>query len=227
MQQITGDEYMILKNMACEQIKQYMITNRLQPGAKLPTERDLAEMLGVSRTVVREALGTLETLGYIIKQQGKGIFVKKPDLSPLFHEMLSLWSGDEHQLQNVRNFRIMLEQSAIEWIISNATTVDLDRLYGIIEQSERAAISVKEFLSLDYAFHRELLSLTGNPLFIQLTDVINRYFEMIELKAQNPDVSTVEAFAVTVREHRKLVDLIKAKRKAEAVQMLIHHLDRQ
>ncbi len=224
MEQITNDEYMILKNMACEQIKQYIVTNRLQPGAKLPTERDLAEMLGVSRTVVREALGTLETLGYIYKKQGKGIFVKVPDLSPLFHEMLSLWSGDEQQLTNILNFRIMLEQAAIESIITSATSADLDRLYAIIEQSERATGSFKEIVKLDYDFHRELLSLTGNPLFIQLTDVINRYFEMIA--GNDRDSDAADRAAVTNQEHRQLVDLIQAKEKAAAVQLIIQHLSK-
>ncbi|MDF2722383.1 MAG: GntR family transcriptional regulator [Paenibacillus sp.] len=225
MEQITSEDYMILKNMACEKIKSYILSNQLQPGAKLPTERNLAEVLGVSRTVVREALGMLETLGYIEKTQGKGIFVKEPDLSPLFQEMLLHWSGHEDQGRNIRNFRIILEQAAVEWISKNATSADLNRLYTVIEESEQRPLTIKEFIKHDYRFHRELLSMTDNPLFIQLTDVIHKYFQLIEMKEQYR-VNPQEAIAKTNKEHRKIVDCLIAKDRNGAVQTILHHFNK-
>ncbi|TNJ67919.1 FadR family transcriptional regulator [Paenibacillus hemerocallicola] len=223
MEQIISDDYM-LKNMACYKIKDYVAANRLKPGDKLPTERDLALTLGVSRPVIREALGTLEALGYIYKKRGKGIFVKEADLSSLFQEMLFLWSNIDNQSDNLLEFRIILEQAAVGQIVDRAGAgeLKLDRIAGLIEEAERAPLSKKEFAKHEYNFHRELLSLTGNPMFIQLTDVINKYFQMIATK--NMDNDSTVGVAESIQDHRAIVELLKRKDKNGAAGKIRDHL---
>lgn len=223
MEQIISDDYM-LKNMACYKIKDYVAANRLKPGDKLPTERDLALTLGVSRPVIREALGTLEALGYIYKKRGKGIFVKEADLSSLFQEMLFLWSNVDNQSDNLLEFRIILEQAAVGQIVDRAGAgeLKLDRITRLIEEAERAPLSKKEFAKHEYNFHRELLSLTGNPMFIQLTDVINKYFQMIETK--NMDNDSTDGVATSIQEHRAIVEQLKRKDKNGAAGIIRDHL---
>jgi GntR family transcriptional repressor for pyruvate dehydrogenase complex len=214
----------MLKNMACYKIKDYVAANRLKPGDKLPTERDLALTLGVSRPVIREALGTLEALGYIYKKRGKGIFVKEADLSSLFQEMLFLWSNIDNQSDNLLEFRIILEQAAVGQIVDRAGAgeLKLDRITGLIEEAERAPLSKKEFAKHEYNYHRELLSLTGNPMFIQLTDVINKYFQMIATK--NMDNDSTVGVAESIQDHRAIVELLKRKDKNGAAGKIRDHL---
>lgn len=223
MEQIVTDAYM-LKNMACYKIKDYVAENRLQPGDKLPTERDLAAALGVSRPVIREALGTLEALGYIYKKRGKGIFVKEADFSSLFQEMLFLWSHTDNQAGKLLEFRMMLEQAAIGQIIDRAGSgeLKLERMLEVLEEAENKPLSKKEFAVHDYRFHRELLSLTENAMFIQLTDVINSYFRMAETK--NKDNTSSEGVEESLREHRAIVERLQAKDKIGASDLLREHL---
>jgi GntR family transcriptional repressor for pyruvate dehydrogenase complex len=222
MEKISTEDY-ILKNRVCDNIKQYMIDNQLQPGAKLPTERNLAEILGVSRTVVREALGTLETLGYIDKTQGKGIFVKQPNLTPLFQEMLLHWGGNKDQFRAICEFRLILEQAAVEWIIANASSADFQQLIEIIDESERKPLTRKQFIKYDYQFHQELLRLTGNPLFTQLTDVINKYFQYVALKENENTSQVVYSSEITNGEHRRLIACMQAKDREGAVRTIREH----
>jgi DNA-binding FadR family transcriptional regulator len=223
VEQIISDDYM-LKNMACYKIKDYVAANRLKPGDKLPTERDLALTLGVSRPVIREALGTLEALGYIYKKRGKGIFVKEADLSSLFQEMLFLWSNIDNQSDNLLEFRIILEQAAVGQIVDRAGAgeLNLEGIAGLIEEAERAPLSKKEFAKHEYNFHRELLSLTGNPMFIQLTDVINKYFQMVATK--NMDNDSTVGVAESIQDHRAIVELLKRKDKNGAAGKIRDHL---
>lgn len=223
MEQIISDDYM-LKNMACYKIKDYVVANRLKPGDKLPTERDLATALGVSRPVIREALGTLEALGYIYKKRGKGIFVKEADLSSLFQEMLFLWSSVDNQLENLLEFRIILEQAAVAQIVDKAEAGNavLVRISGLVDEAERTPLTKKEFAKHEYNFHRELLSLTGNPIFIQLTDVIHKYFQMVELN--NKDNDSADGVEASIQDHRAIVELLKKKDKTGAASMIRSHL---
>lgn len=222
MKPLAQDEYRMLSQMACDKIRGYIADNRLIAGDRLPTERDLAEQLEVSRPVIREALGTLEALGLIVKRQGKGIFLKDPNFSALFQEMMGVWQQDETSVEQLLQFRIMLEQASVESIIEQAEAADFERLYALIDQSEQETVTLSEFIKLDYLFHRELLSLTRNPLFSQLTDVINKYFHWIEaIKLKDGDLLGKDN---TIRQHRDIVRSMQAKDKEEAVQLLRIHL---
>lgn len=216
------DEYRMLSRMACDKIRSYIADNRLKAGDRLPTERELAERLEVSRPVIREALGTLEALGLIVKRQGKGIFLQDPNFTALFHEMMGVWQQDEQSFEQVLQFRIMLEQAAVEPIIEHAAETDFARLYALIDEAEREGTTIGDFIKLDYLFHKELLGLTRNALFSQLTDVMNRYFHWVETRRLKE--GTIPGKQLTIRQHRDIVQALQAKDREEAARLLKAHL---
>lgn len=222
METLAQEEYKMLSQMASDKIKAYIVENNLKAGDQLPTERNLAEVLEVSRPVIREALGTLEALGLIVKKQGKGIFLKDPNFSVLFNEMMTVWNQDENSLEQLLNFRVILEQASVEHIIEHSQPGDFESLFEIIVQSEQPSVTVSEFIKLDYLFHRNLLSLTCSPLFTQLTDVINKYFYGIE--ANKKLDGSIPDYSITIQQHRRIVELLQAKDKEGAAQMLKVHL---
>ena len=222
MEPIAQDEYRMLSRMVGDKIRGYIADKGLKAGDQLPTERDLAEQLEVSRPVIREALGTLEALGLIVKRQGKGIFLTDPNFSVLFHEMMGVWQQDEGSSEQLLQFRVLLEQASVESIIELAEEADFERIYALIAQSEQETLTLSEFIKLDYLFHRELLSLTCNPLFSQLTDVINKYFHWVETSKLKD--GSFPGREETIRQHRDLVRLLQEKDKEGAVQLLKTHL---
>ena len=222
MEPVLQDEYRMLSRLACEKIRGYIDQRQLKAGDKLPTERELAAQLEVSRPVIREALGTLEALGLIVKRQGKGIFLREPDFSVLFQEMMEVWRQDADSAEQLLQFRILLERASVESIIEQAAESDFERLHALIDQSEQEGLSINEFIRLDYLFHRELLGLTGNPLFSQLMDVINKYFLWVESNKANE--GALPGMALTIRQHRELVQLMESREKEAAVRLLTKHL---
>jgi len=222
MEPLAQDEYRMLSRMAYDKIKAYIADNHLKAGDKLPTERFLSEQLEVSRPVIREALGTLEALGLIVKQQGKGIYLTDPNFSALFQEMMGVWQQGENSLEQLLQFRFLLEQASMEFIVEHAVEADFERLYALIAQSEQEAVTLSEFIKLDYLFHRELLSLTRNPLFSQLTDVINKYFHEIETRKLKD--GSFAGKQDTIQQHRDIVRFLQEGNKEAAVQLLKIHL---
>ena len=83
MSNLNKIEVQSLKEQVLQEIKQYILSNGLTMGDKLPTERALTEMYGVSRSVVREALSYLEHTGVIETVQGRGTVIKAPDVTSL------------------------------------------------------------------------------------------------------------------------------------------------
>jgi len=225
MERILEDEYRMLSRLACDKIKGYIADNRLKAGDRLPTERALAEQLEVSRPVIREALGTLEALGLIVKRQGKGIFLKDPDFSVMFHEMMGVWQQDEESAEQVLQFRVLLEQAAVPTIIEHAEAADYERLYALIAESEREGLSLVEFIRLDYLFHSELLRLTQNALFIQLTDVVQKYFRWVETSSRQG--RTLDGVQRTIVQHRAIVRSLQEKDREGAERLLKAHLKRE
>src|SRR5690606_18479134 len=102
-------------------------------------------------------------------------FLREQNLSDLFREMMFISSNDTEKLQQVLEFRTILEQSALLQIIGRLTDEEIQSLRNIIKQAE-AADSSKEFARLDLEFHRKLVSFCPNPYLVKLADVIDNYF---------------------------------------------------
>lgn len=213
----------MLSQLVSDQIKQYIADKGLAPGDKLPTERDLAEVLEVSRTVVREALNQLETLGMINKIQGKGIFIAEQNLSKFFQEIVSGWENTTKSVQQLIDFRILLETAALEQIVLNAEDADYAELELIIDRSRDSAVTLEEFINLDYEFHRKLLQLTKNDLYYQLITITNDYFKMLRLKLHAIGQTTVQR-EPTIRDHQQLLHLLRVQQVDEAKALLQNHL---
>lgn len=222
MQHVPEEDNLALSQMACGQIKRYIIEHSLQPGEKLPTERKLAELLGVSRPVIREALSHLETLGLLEKHQGRGIFIKEQNLSRLFQEMMFLANDDPRQQNGLSEFRYILEQAAILQAIGKCEEEDYSPLRETIQQAQQAATN-EEFRQLDAAFHRQLVQLARNPFLTQLTEVIAHYFATLKEDELNLKLSPNNR-AQTLAEHSKLLDLMQAGDRIQSLALIEIHL---
>jgi GntR family transcriptional repressor for pyruvate dehydrogenase complex len=214
---------MMLSQMAVEQLKTYIVKHGLKPGDRLPTERELAEKLNVSRSVVREALNHLETLGLIVKRQGKGIFIEKQNLSVFFRHIVSMWDADPKTGTQLLEFRTMLETAALDLVVEQAGKDDYGRLETIIARSEQPDIDILEFIRLDFEFHRHLLELTKNDLFVQLVGVIHDYFNNLQVELCRNGGAVIN-HGLTIRDHRTMIELLRTKDVQAAKQLLRVHL---
>jgi DNA-binding FadR family transcriptional regulator len=147
---------------AIEQIKSMIREGVLQPGQRLPTERDLAAQLNISRSSMREAVRALTVLGILEARHGSGVYVTRlgaGDLLETFGAVADLSSGP--QLLELLEVRRVLESTATGIA---AARIDAEQLAEVGRHLEamRASDDPEEILAHDLAFHRAIAAAAGN-----------------------------------------------------------------
>ncbi|MFC6354986.1 FadR/GntR family transcriptional regulator [Luethyella okanaganae] len=210
------------------QIEERILDGRLKAGDHLPSERELAIMLGVSRPSLRESLRVLEALGVVDIRRGGGsdggaVLVGTP--GPGFVNLLKLQLALGHfSHTDVLETRIALESWSCAEAAYRSTEQDHTELAAILDQMDDPDIETAEFNRLDTAFHVQVAESTGNALTAHLMGslrvAINR--QMIEAYAGLEDWHET---AKTVRqEHRNILDAIRRREPDEAVHLVRDHI---
>ncbi|HEY6738230.1 MAG TPA: FCD domain-containing protein [Actinopolymorphaceae bacterium] len=160
------------------QVEQMLQDQRLKPGDRLPAEREMARMLAVSRTSVREAIRTLQARGRLVVKHGQGVFVEKAD--PAI-ELRSAVSRAEHGLAELFAMREVLEVPAATWAAEKITPDELGRLRGLLDELDaefEAGMTCGEpdferLAGLDAAFHLGIAAACGNQFLRQTSHVLH------------------------------------------------------
>ncbi|MBL0936808.1 MAG: FadR family transcriptional regulator [Rhizobiaceae bacterium] len=136
---------------------------RYKPAEKLPTEHKLSEMYGVSRAIIREALGRLKQDGLVRSRQGAGAYVAE-DGSPIFR--LIVGDGqDMSEVQHVVELLVAFEAAASGLAAIRRTNEQLTAIRAQFDAMERAIEAGESGIDEDVAFHRAIIQATGNPVF--------------------------------------------------------------
>jgi GntR family transcriptional repressor for pyruvate dehydrogenase complex len=156
-----------LTEQAAEAIKRQILTHHLQSGERLPSERQLCETLGISRTILREALSILVGQEIVTKIPGKGIFVRDFDRGNLgVHIHLTI--TDQAELGALRELRNILELGALALISQRITRQELDRLAALLADMEQRLSQGEQMHQLDTAFHIALFETAHVPALSEL-----------------------------------------------------------
>jgi GntR family transcriptional repressor for pyruvate dehydrogenase complex len=146
-------------------IRELITSADLKPGNRLPTEHELSEQLGVSRTVVREAVKVLVATGLVYTRRGSGLYVadkSSPFATPLLD---SLTPADPTQMISLYEFRLTLEPAAARLAAERITPHELRELREVVALNRRSAESQQrqQWSESDAAFHRVIAEATHNP----------------------------------------------------------------
>ncbi|HYH01733.1 MAG TPA: FadR/GntR family transcriptional regulator [Bacillota bacterium] len=161
-----------------DKITQSLIKGELKPGDRLPPEPELALMLGVSRTSLREALKTLGGLGVLVARKRGGTFVAASGsqlmLDPLIFNLIIENGSKDHLFE----LRVMLEVDAVELTIKKATENDLEELAQELDKFEKMIPggNLDLLAELDYQYHLKLMQIAKNPYFIRISQVVMQLF---------------------------------------------------
>jgi DNA-binding FadR family transcriptional regulator len=139
----------------------------LQPGDRLPTERELMSAYGVSRTVVREAISSLRADGLVVTQQGRGAFVSVHPRSPAFRidetDLVTL-----QDVLRVMEIRIGLEAEAAALAAARRTAAHVERMRAALAALEASVDANDRSAEADLQFHLGIAEATGNAYFADL-----------------------------------------------------------
>jgi GntR family transcriptional repressor for pyruvate dehydrogenase complex len=210
------------------QIEERILDGRLKAGDHLPSERELAALLGVSRPSLRESLRVLEALGVVDVRRGGG-----PDGGAVLHSapgdgmvnLLKLQIALAHfSWADVLETRMSLEAWSVEEAAYRANDDDHRELTAILDRMEDPTIDSAEFNRLDATFHVKIAESTGNALTAHfmgsLRTAIHR--QMVEMYAELADWRET---AKTVRaEHREILQAIIERDGRKAAELVRHHI---
>ena len=216
-----GDKSRLVDRVV-DEIENLIIDGHLKPGMKLPPERDLADQLGVSRTVVREAVHILVAKGLLDPRQGIGTIVRQMTKDQVGESLnlLLRTSPEGLTFEHVYQIRSILEVETAGLAAEQATADDIENLQHIVAKMESALTMPKLLASTDIEFHRALAHITRNPLLVVFVDLIQdlmqEYSELI-----NPHIDPSQH---VLPDHLRIAEKVAAKDVAGARQSMQDHL---
>jgi len=189
---------------------EFFKANKLGPGDSIPKEMDFASTLGVSRTVVREALLRLRTLGLIESRKHRGMVLKQPNIINNFERILDSTLLGMDTLKNLFEVRLILEMGMAEFLFEYKTEKLLNELEEIVEAEEATASGKIRFtLEREVAFHGKLYQISRNDTLQGFQDLLLPVFEYVYLKESKNREEEYHYINGTFVTHRMLLDNLK------------------
>lgn len=180
----------------------------LRPGDRLPSERELASMFSVSRTIIREALKLLEARGLLQIRVGNGVFVRDPDpaaVTKTFEIYLHLQFPPDSDTQEIDLLRRILERGIVAAAAERARPEDITRLQQLVDEMRLHDQSATEASRLDLAFHLSLAHAAHNQMLIMvLTPIVEHlkvHFQLVWARYSQPT-------SLIHDQHQAIVDAI-------------------
>jgi GntR family transcriptional repressor for pyruvate dehydrogenase complex len=182
---------------------------QLPSGERLPTESALVQRFGVSRTVVREALSRLKTMGLIESRQGSGAFVKNSSQSSV-DQLILAPDGSVNAVIQMVEMRRALEAESAALAAARRTPSDIKSIKDKIAALDRAVAAGGDGVAEDVAFHTAIAAATNNPFLLATLAYLNQFLRDAT-RVTRANESTRSDFAQQVRdEHAQIVKSIEA-----------------
>jgi len=208
-----------------DQITEYFLNGALQPGEKLPTERELASRFHVSRTSVREALRKLEIKGIIDIKQGSGSFIKSSESHSIGEELSSTILKTEKKLvYEMLELRQTLEVECAFLASQRATSEDLARIGKALEMMDRVKNDVELGIQADLNFHMNIVLASHNTIFSQLFQTLSEHMQDTIRVTRTERLKNVERTQETIDEHKEIYLAIAAGDAMQAKQLMEKHI---
>lgn len=218
----TADPAATLPERIEQRIGALIESRTLEPGARLPSERELARLFGVSRLAVREAAHRLEARGLVVVRRGSGSFVAAPTAPAEADDLQApIGAVDVDELADVR---LLLEPAAADWAARRADRTSVAVLLRIADQFEAAVADPEPRLDLlaasDMELHLEIAHAADNALLVRFVEQLHGLYRLLlEWSLRRPG-----RLEETAAEHRLLVDAIAAGDPAAAREAMAAHL---
>jgi DNA-binding FadR family transcriptional regulator len=210
-----------------ERMKELIANGHFKVGDKIPTEQVLAEMFGIARSSIREAIKIFHYLGVLESQTGRGTFVC--DRGNISSEALT-WSIllGETDIYELVQLREVLERAGLEKL-SRDLAKDPALVTPVIDSLEREVENMREattrqdmeaYIQADYDFHGNIIAHSGNSLFASIYHTLRAFMHEEIKRAQRG--TKIDEFSFQF--HRKIVNAIKSKNIEATVEILQEHI---
>ena len=206
-------------------IRDYIAKNKLQPGAVLPSEGQIAEEPDIGRTSVREATRALESIGLIEIRKGKGLILRSFNLDAVLDIFSYGFILDNSMLFDLYEIRRMIECSLMPHVIENINDVVISQCEMILAEWAFLVQKGEAVHEMDRKFHDALYAPAGNKLLIGLCDIFWTSFKQAEdnglIIRYFPD-NKDDALSV-LEQHRQILNAIKERDVKKSSSLMYQH----
>jgi GntR family transcriptional regulator, transcriptional repressor for pyruvate dehydrogenase complex len=204
-----------------QQIKELLATGALKPGQQLPAERALAELLGVSRPTVREAIRALSFMGVVETRLGSGTYVSAMN-GEAIGDMLSFVVHSSHDtLSDLVEVRVYLEVAAAEIAARQIGNRGLDSLTRLLEDCRKSLRDAAAFATFDLEFHRQVATAAGNEVLARLLLSVSA----LGLQRRVTTARNVNLRRVSLDEHIQILATLRQRDPVAAGKAMRAHME--
>jgi GntR family transcriptional repressor for pyruvate dehydrogenase complex len=213
-----------VSSQIAEQIRSSILAGQFTPGDKLPPERELAEMFGVSRPSVREALNVLASTGLVISHQGGGTVVKSLVDTTAGNPLSELIRTQQDRALDVIEVRKSMESWTAFYAAQRALPEDIRRMEEIISGMERNLEGLFPSEDLDANLHIVIARATHNIVWLHLMQSLFDAMKEFQLSIWRAVYITSEDHHRLYQHHRAIFEAIRAHDAAAAREAMAVHL---
>jgi GntR family transcriptional repressor for pyruvate dehydrogenase complex len=224
-------DFKVTRKRLYQQVVQHLqgmiVSGDLQPGDRLPPERHMAEQLGVSRTVIREAVKTLEQMGIVTVMTGSGTYVSQIDPGIVSESIGLLIQQSGSSFEHLNEVRRILETEVAALAAERAGSEDVVALEDALEQMGAAVAladgdpeRLERFIEADLAFHNALIEAAHNSLLPILLDPISDQLRELRRLAS----SAAGAMQHALNYHGKILERLKDRDASACRKLMREHL---
>ena len=196
---------------------------RMVEGDRLPTEAALVGQFAVSRTVVREAVSRLKSLGLVESRQGSGVFVRRAEFSPLSFDAGSAVS--KQAVIQMVEVRRALETEVAALAAGRRTKADIKHIRQAISALDKAVKAGGDGVEEDVSYHRAIADAARNPFLISTLDYLRQFLHGATRVTRANEARRADFARQVQREHEAITQAITLGDIAKARQAAARHMD--
>ncbi|WP_276345649.1 FadR/GntR family transcriptional regulator [Daejeonella sp. JGW-45] len=188
-----------------KRIIEFLTLKNLKVGDSIPKELELTEALGVSRTVIREALLRLRMMGLIESKKKRGSVITSPDLISIIEKSMDPRILDNNTLKEIFEMRLALEIGIADLIIERVTPKDIKDLRMIVANDPPGTFDTMFLIEEEIKFHGKLYEITQNETLKKFQRLLLPVFNYVHLSGLLKKPARIKKYA----SHKELVDVIE------------------
>lgn len=204
-------------DLVVNNIRNKIQRGELKVGDRLPVEADLAKELNVGRSSLREGIKILTAYGVVESRQGEGTFITD-NVARNFFEFMGFFPSKENS-EYLIELRRVIEVGNIAAIYDRVTPEqynEIERLVDVFDEEH----TIDEYVEADYNFHNMLIKITGNPMLIQVNNMIAQMRrDLLYRMFSHPEIIQDARFS-----HRQIFNCLKAKDRNACISAVADHI---
>lgn len=188
-----------------DNLVQLLQERKLKVGDSIPTELELTAILGVSRTVVREALLRLRMMGLIESKKKKGAVITSPDIFSILNKSMNPHILDQDTLKEIFEIRLVLEIGMADFLFQRITPEDISLLKEIVDNEPDASQDYLFNIEHEIIFHGKLYDITGNETLRKFQGMLLPIFDFVHNSGLLKKQGQIHKYV----SHKGLVDILE------------------